>query len=152
VIKIFSYINDSKKRYEWLINNTDFKDKILNNIKYMTNQREIIKIYLMNLINLCSDYNYLPTEDLKILFNDLEEYMKDELNINENEINKNIDLIDIILNFIKNLVDINNVMIDIILKKCNIIEIIKKIIFNKNYSDEKKRKNIKFFRRHIKIK
>ena len=144
MVKMFSYINVSQKRYEWLINNTEFKDKILNNVKNMKNQGEFIKIYLLNLCSLCSQFNYLPLEDLKILFNNLEEYMKEELNVNENEINKNNDVIDIIINNIKNLVSINNLIIDIILKKCNIIEIIKKIIFNKNYSNEKKEKILNF--------
>ena len=138
---LFDYITDSNDRYEWLINKTEFKDKILCNIKHFKNRRELIYLYLINLLSLCKQNKYLPLEDLKILFNDLEEYMKDEL-INENEKN---DIIDIIINYIKNIIGFNKVIINIILNKCNINVIIKNIIFNKNYSNEKKEKILNFF-------
>ena len=144
LIKFFSsfsinYFGDEKgqislvQRYEWLLQKTEYKRIILESLPEVVNG-SIFAIYSTALINLINPSNIknglLPEEDTIIFFKNFERYLK----------NKNIKKEIFIFSFTKKICEIINyniALIDVILQKCNIFNIIMKLIDTEEEHDVK---------------
>ena len=142
-IELFLSINNSnegKKEYLFLINDTNYIKIILPSLLKLKDE-SLIAVYFSKIIFLSiSDNNnindcYSPEIDLNFFINNINSFL------DENE-DKNI--YNVISSQIMNLIKMNNNVIDIILNKCNIYEVLISIINNDKYNIEIKRKIIDF--------
>ena len=142
-IELFLSINNSnegKKEYLFLINNTNYIKIILPSLLQLKDE-SLIAVYFSKIIFLSiSDNNningcYSPEVDLNFFINNINSFFDD---------NEDKNIYNVISSQIMNLIKMNNDVIDIILNKCNIYEVIISIINNDKYSIEIKRKIIEF--------
>jgi len=142
-IELFLSINNSnegKKEYLFLINNTNYIKIILPSLLQLKDE-SLIAVYFSKIIFLSiSDNNnindcYSPEIDLKFFINNINLFLDDKEDKNT---------YNVISSQIMNLIKMNNNVIDIILNKCNIYEVLISIINNDKYNIEVKRKIIEF--------
>ena len=149
LIKLFSSVNSGMqeneikdddvnqspwgKRYNWLLTKTDYMKTILDTFPLIFDEG-IFAFYtgmLMSLIN-SSEKNkiYIPEIDFVRFFGNLEKYLN-----NKNYENNKEKLINLFAKKICDIMDCNSEVVKIVLQKCNIFEIIMKLI-NKEKDDK----------------
>ena len=141
-IELFLSINNSnegKKEYLFLINNTNYIKIILPSLLKLKDE-SLIAVYFSKIIFLSiSDNNinecYNPEIDLKFFINNINSFLDD---------NEDKNIYNVISSQILNLIKMNNNVIDIILNKCNIYEVLISIINNDKYNIKIKKKIIEF--------
>ena len=121
------------KRYNWLLTGTDYMKTILDTLPLIFDEG-IFAFYtgmLMSLIN-SSEKNkvYIPEIDFVRFFGNLEKYLN-----NKNYENKKERLINLFAKKICDIMDCNSDVVKIVLQKCNIFDIIMKLI-NKEKDDK----------------
>ena len=136
------------KRYNWLLTETEYVTTILDKLPLIFNEG-IFAFYtgmLMSLIN-SSEKNkvYIPEIDFVRFFGNLEKYLN-----NKNYENKKERLIDLFGKKFGDIMDCNSEVVKIVLQKCNIFEIIMKLI-NKEKDDKIKIKLIGLIEKFIDI-
>ena len=138
LIKLFFYINEKNQelwgqRYHWLLTGTEYMKVVLDTFPEIFDEA-IFTFYLGALINLMNapkkKNTFLPDLDLARFFGNFEKYLN-------NKKYKKEYLITFFTKKICDLIGNNSQAVQIVLQKCNIFEIIKKLI------DKEKEKIIK---------
>ena len=116
------------KRYNWLLTQTDYMKVILDTFP-MVFDEAIFAFYsgmLMNLVNAPKKQKcFLPEIDLVRFFGNLEKYLN-----NKNYVNKKDYLINIFTKKLTDLMNCNIEVVKIVLQKCNVFEVVIKLINN----------------------
>ena len=133
----FSLVEDIQKscinRYKWLLKETEYKKVILNSMPKVFNESIFAfysgaLMYMMNPPN--KQKGYVPEEDLIIFFENFENYLN-------NENYKKEYLINFFAKKISDLMNMNANVVKIVLQKCNIFNIIMKLIEAEKENDIK---------------
>ena len=121
------------QRYNWLLTETDYMKAILDSLPLIFDEG-VFAFYtgmLMSLINGTTKKHkaYIPEIDFVRFFGNLEKYLT-----NKNYENQKERLINLFAKKICDIMDCNNEVVQVVLQKCNIFEIIMKLI-NKEKDD-----------------
>ena len=120
------------KKYKWLIKNTHFKT-VINSLINLKDE-SLLTIYFTKIMTLSAPSNSKSKEDYYMPDEDIFFFISNLVNIIKDNNDKNDVILNMICSMIINLISINKQIINIILNKCKIIDILISLACSEKYN------------------